>query len=261
MKTTIIAGYVIEPMKPAKDGKQPFKITTIDQSKDANMHYRTIASEFAKIAGFKVNETTLLASGFTFTCDIPETPSYQFDPDEKDADIAGLSKWFDQDSKFLQGLHDKLTNKDDMFLACQFFIDGILAYDVATGDEPIDIPTIRDNYIAGLEKERKSGEAIAEYYNGCKVVTIEHSGGKYREMAFIRDGRLVAFGQFTRDHRGGIYAANNDVQKIPNWNAHEHVAKFRKLNKVAYRNIKKLAYDEPAETFKFDQRTIINTKS
>lgn len=270
MKTTIINGFIVTPYASAKTGtespEQEFVIATVDRSSDANKHYRTIASEFAKKTGFKVNATSIAPDTngdvhFYFTCIIPESPDYQFNPDEKDADIAGLSKWFELDSKFVQGLHDKLTNKGDIFLACQFFKDGILAYDIATGDDPIDIPTIRANYIAGLEKQRKSGQEIADYYNGCKTVTIEHSQNQYREIAFIRDGRLVAFGQFTRDHRGGIYAANNDVQKIPNWNAHEHVAKFRKLNKSAYRQIKRLAYDEPAETFKFDQRTLINTKS
>ena len=38
MKTTIIAGYVIEPVTPAQDNNQSFKIMTIDRSKDANMH-------------------------------------------------------------------------------------------------------------------------------------------------------------------------------------------------------------------------------
>lgn len=265
MKTTIIAGFVIEPMTPAKDNIQSFKIMTIDRSKDANMHYRTIASEFAKKTGFSVTTTKVVPDAgeirFVFNCTIPDAPDYQFIPDETDADIAGLSKWFELDSKFLQGLHDKLTDKNDMFMACQFFADGILSYDIATGDQPIDIPTIRETYISGLEKQRADADKLSEYYNTCITVTCAHSGGKYREIAFIKGGRLVACGQFTRDHRGGIYAANNPVQKIPNWNPHEIAAKFRQLNKIAYKQIKRLCTDEPAETFKFDQRTVIKTKS
>lgn len=265
MKTTIIAGYVIEPVTPAQDNNQSFKIMTIDRSKDANMHYRTIASEFAKKTGFSVTATKVVPDAgeirFVFDCKIPDEPGFQFFPDEKDADIAGLSKWFEMDSKFLQGLHDKLTDKNDMFLACQFFADGILAYDIATGDQPIDIPTIRANYIAGIEKQRAAANKVAEYYNSCITIACEHSGGKYREIVFIKDGRIVACGQFTRDHLGGIYAANNPVQKIPNWNPHEIAAKFRQLNKRAYKDIKRLCTNEPAETFKFDQRTVIKHKS
>ena len=264
MNKVIIAGYVIAPLTPAPDG-QPFEILTIDNSKSAMRHYATIASEFAKKTGFKVESTHLHPGDggvprYSFTCSMPETPEFQFNPDEKDADFDGLAKWFSLDSKFLQDLHDKLTDKNDMFLACQFFNDGILAYDVATGDAPIDIPAIRDAYIAGIEKVRADKAKVAEYYNACTTVCLTHSGGKYKEIAFIKDGRLVAFGQFTSDHRGGIYAANNDVQKIPNWNPHDCVAMFRRTNKPLYRTIKKLAYNEPADTFRFDQRTIIKNK-
>lgn len=260
MKTTIIAGFVIEPITPVADGIQSFKIMTVDRSKDATKHYRTIASEFAKKTGFKVNDTHFRPDKddirFVFDCNIPNEPEFQFHPDESAPDFDGLSKWFKLESDFLHGLHDKLTNKDDMFMACQYFADGILAYDIATGDAPIDIPTIRDNYIAGLEKQRASAAKIAAYYNSCFTVVVTHDGGKFREIAFIKDGRLVAFGQFTRDHRGGIYAANNDVEKIPNWNPHECVGKFRSLNRQAYKQIKRLCTNEPPETFQFDQRTI-----
>ena len=90
MKTTIIAGFVIEPVTPAQDN-QSFKITTIDRSKDANMHYRTIASEFAKKTGFSVTATKVVPDAgeirFVFDCKIPDEPGFQFFPDEKDADI------------------------------------------------------------------------------------------------------------------------------------------------------------------------------
>jgi hypothetical protein len=256
MKTIIIAGYVIEPM-PAKGKEQFFKILTIDKTFDSFNRYNTIASEFARITGYQVIRVYPgLNNRFKFSCRIPDEPRFKFDPDDKDADIDGLSKWFDIDAEFLQSLHDKLTDPNDIFLACQFFKDGVLAYDIAIGDEPIDIPTIRANYIAAMEKKRASAKKLADFYNSCTTVTCMHPNGTHKEVAFIRDGRLVAFGQFTLNHCGGIYAAHNKVQKIPNWNPHECVAKFRRLNKAIYRQIKKLAYDEPAEIFQFDQRTI-----
>ena len=261
MKTIIIAGFVIEPMAAATDGIQPFKIKTVDRSKDAIMHYRTIASEFNKKTGYPVKTTGIIIDTdgekrFKFDCAVPETPDYSFNPDEQDADIAGLAKWFGVESAFLQGMHDRLTDKNDMFMACQLFDDGILAYDIATGDQPIDVNAIRESYIAGIRKQKATAKKMTDYYQSCITISITHSGGQYRETAFIKDGRLVAFAQFTRDHRGGIYAANNKVQKIPGWNAHECVAKFRTLNKQAYKAIKRQAYAEPAETFKFDQRTV-----
>ena len=137
---------------------------------------------------------------------------------------------------------------------------GDIVYNVAT-DTPFRVTGIRDAYyVAGIEKQRAAAEKVAAYYNDCITIACEHSGGN-REIVFIKDGRIVACGQFTRDHRGGIYAANNPVQKIPNWNPHEIAAKFRQLNKRAYKDIKRLCTNEPAETFKFDQRTVIKHKS
>lgn len=105
-----------------------------------------------------------------------------------------------------------------------------------------------------METQRR----IVEYYNGCRRVTMTHKGNKsIREMVFIKDGLIVAFGHF-EPKQGGIYSANNPVMPDFRWQPHDVLGRLRKLDKGFYRKVKKAATASPSEWFDFTGSTIRN---
>lgn len=164
---------------------------------------------------------------------------------------------------FVKELHDKIVDKENFTRAVKMFNDGLLPYDMATGKEPINVAELRHQVAKNLwdfrkNKERKMQEAmeqqrkIVEYYNTCTSLTYRHKLNKaIRDVVFIKDGHLVAFGHF-EPKQGGIYAANNEVMPDFHWQPHEHLARLRKLNKAFYRQVKKAAVNSPREWFDFN---------
>ena len=165
--------------------------------------------------------------------------------------------------EFLTELETKVMDKENFIRAVKMFADGLLPYDMATGKDPINVAEYRktiarnlwnlrhnqqEKVKAAMEQQRK----IVEYYNACTSLTHYHKPNKaIRDVVFIKDGRLVAFGHF-EPKQGGIYAANNEVMPNFHWQPHEHLARLRKLNKAFYRQVKKAAINSPREWFDFN---------
>lgn len=178
--------------------------------------------------------------------------------------IKSLSERFDLSVEFLTELHDKIVDKENFTRAVRMFVDGLMPYDMATGQEPINVAELRHKVAADIVAFRKDKTAkiraaleqqkrICAYYSGCKVLRFPRKGNCYDEV-FIKDGRIVAFGH-EEPRIGGIYAADNEVMPNFRWHPHDELARLRKLNKAFYREIKKAAVNSPREWFNFNDTT------
>ena len=186
---------------------------------------------------------------------------------DKRQEIESIASRYDLDVDFVQQLHDKVTDKENFARAVKMFVDGTLPFDVATGDAPINVASIRHDVAVNMwnarnirakrtKEQMEMQRRIVEYYNGCRHVTMTHKGNKStRETVFIKDGIIVAFGHF-EPKQGGIYAANNPVMPDFRWQPHEALARLRKMNRAFYRKVKKAATKSPREWFDFSQSTI-----
>ena len=186
---------------------------------------------------------------------------------DKSQEIESIASRYDLDVDFVLQLHDKVTDKENFARAVKMFADGTLPFDVATGDAPINVASIRHDVAVNMWNTRKiraervkelmeMQRRIVEYYNGCKRMTMAHAKDKrIQETVFIKDGIIVAFGH-CEPKQGGIYAANNPVMPDFRWQPHDALARLRKLNKAFYRQVKKAATASPREWFDFSQSTI-----
>lgn len=180
--------------------------------------------------------------------------------------IKSLSERHNLSVEFLTELHDKIVDKENFARAVRMFVDGLLPYDIATGQEPINVAELRHKVAESLWAFRKDKTAkiraaleqqkrIQEYYSGCKSIRYpKKPKGGVSDVAFIKDGHLVALAHF-EPSAGGIYAADNEVMLGWNWRPHEYLARLRKLNKAFYREIKKAAVNSPREWFDFNDMT------
>lgn len=178
---------------------------------------------------------------------------------KEEKNIESLATKYGLPIEFVQGLFDKIVDKENFERALRMFKDGTLKYEVATGEAPINVAEIRKEVAsnfrgmrakiqAQIEQERK----IVEYYNGCTMLKHHHKANKaVQEVVFIKDGHLVAFAHF-EPKNGGIYAANNEVMPNFRWNPHQQLARLRNLNKAFYRQVKKSAFADPKEYFDFN---------
>lgn len=167
---------------------------------------------------------------------------------------------------FVQELHEKVVDKENFVRAIKMFANGLLPYDIATGNEPINVAELRNKVArnmldfrrnqsemikAAMEQQRK----IVEYYNGCTAITHYYKVNTIvKDVVFIKDGHLVAFAHFDRKSGGGIYAANNEVMPNFRWQPHEYLARLRKLDKAFYKRVKKAAFNSPREWFNFEMK-------
>lgn len=158
---------------------------------------------------------------------------------------------------FLFHLHGIIVDKDNFNRAVKMFVDGSLPYDLAMGDNPINIAELRHgiavrawdfhrNKRAKLQEAMEKHKRIVDYYAGCQRIRYPKTGDCYDE-AFIKDGCLVAFGH-RENTQGGIFSANNEVMPDWRWNPHETLGRFKK---VFVREIRKAAPKSPREWFKF----------
>lgn len=180
--------------------------------------------------------------------------------------IKSLSERFNLSLEFLTELHDKIVDKENFTRAVRMFMDGLMPYDIATGKDPINVAELRHKVAADIVAFRKDKTAkiraaleqqkrIQEYYSGCKSIRYpKKPKGGVSDIAFIKDGHLVAFAHF-EPSVGGIYAADNEVMSNWHWQPHEHLARLRKLNKAFYREIKKAAVNSPRGWFDFNGTT------
>lgn len=164
---------------------------------------------------------------------------------------------------FVNQLHEKVMDKANFARAVKMFADGTLPYDMATGNEPINVAEYRSKVAHNMWNRRKlqaeqfkatmeHQKRIFEYYSECRHLTFRHKQNKaVLDVVFIKDGQLVAFAHY-EPKQGGIYAANNEVMPDFHWQPHEHLARLRKLNKAFYRQVKKAAVNSPREWFDFN---------
>lgn len=181
--------------------------------------------------------------------------------------IKRLSEQFNLSVEFLTEFHDKIVDKENFNRAVRMFIDGLMPYDIATGDKPINVAELRHKVAKDLWAFRNDKHAkiraameqhkrIQEYYSGCKSIRYpKKPKGGVSDVVFIKDGHLVAFAHF-EPSAGGIYAADNEVMPGWNWRPHEYLARLRKMNKAFYREIKKAAFKSPLEWFDFNNKTL-----
>lgn len=178
--------------------------------------------------------------------------------------INPLSAKYNLSVEFLTEFHNKIVDKENFDRAVRMFVDGLMPYDIATGNAPINVAELRHQVAANLWDFRKNKEAkmraamehykrCQDYYSRCKQIRFPRKGDSY-DFVFIHDGHLVAFGRH-EPKQGGIYAADNEVMGNWHWQPHEILARFRKLNKAFYREIKKAACNSPREWFDFSATT------
>jgi len=180
--------------------------------------------------------------------------------------IEALATQYGLSVEFLTELETKIVDKENFTRAVRMFMDGLMPYDIATGKDPINVAELRHKVAADIVAFRKDKTAkiraaleqqrrIQEYYSGCKPIRYpKKSKGGVSDVAFIKDGHLVALAHF-EPSAGGIYAADNEVMPGWNWRPHEYLARLRKLNKAFYREIKKAAVNSPREWFDFNATT------
>lgn len=190
---------------------------------------------------------------------------------DKSQEIESIASRYDLDVDFVLQLHDKVTDKENFARAVKMFADGTLPFDVATGDAPINVASIRHDVAVNMwntrniraervKEQMEMQRRIVEYYNGCKRMTMAHAkDNRIRETVFIKDGIIVAFGHF-EPNQGGIYAANNPVMPDFRWQPHEALSRLRKMNRAFYRKVKKAATKSPREWFIFDEYIIRKDK-
>ena len=174
---------------------------------------------------------------------------------------------YELDAAFVSQLYDNLTDKATIEKALHMFVAGTLKFDIATGDAPINVASVRHDVAVNMWNTRKiraervkeqmeMQRRIVEYYNGCKRMTMAHAKDKrIQETVFIKDGIIVAFGH-CEPNQGGIYAANNRVMPDFRWQPHKALSRLRKMNRAFYRKVKKAATKSPREWFDFSQSTI-----
>lgn len=184
----------------------------------------------------------------------------------KKTSIEAIAKKYDLAVDFVKSLHDKIIDKENFARAVKMFNDGLLPYDMATGNEPINVAEYRSKVARNMWNRRKlqaeqfkatmeHQKRIFEYYSECRRLTFRHKQNKaVLDVVFIKDGQLVAFGHY-EPTQGGIYAANNEVMPDFHWQPHEALARLRKLNKAFYRQVKKAAFNSPREWFDFNYKT------
>ena len=101
-------------------------------------------------------------------------------------DFNGMASKYGLDAAFVQSLHEKIVDKENFARAVKMFADGTLPFDVATGDAPINVASIRHDVAVNMWNARKiraervkeqmeMQRRIVEYYNGCKRMTMAHA--------------------------------------------------------------------------------------
>lgn len=179
--------------------------------------------------------------------------------------LAQLAAKYGVEEDFARQLYENITDKENFARALRMFRDGTLKYETATSGKPICIADIRkevaENYRklrATIRQRMEEYRKIKEYYDGCAKITTRRKGGII-DAAFIRDGRLVAFGHWTPKD-GGIYAADNEVMPNHNWKPKDILRGIRKADRQFYKAIKRTAHAEDPELFRFDERTVRKTE-
>ena len=98
-------------------------------------------------------------------------------------DFEALASQYGLDVDFVHQLHEKVVDKENFARAVKMFADGTLPFDVATGDAPINVASIRHDVAVNMWNARKiraervkeqmeMQRRIVEYYNGCKRMTM-----------------------------------------------------------------------------------------
>lgn len=173
--------------------------------------------------------------------------------------IEALAVKYDLPIEFVNELWEKVVDKDNFERALKMFVYGSLPYDVATGQDPINVAELRSRiaselleYRKKMQEELERNRQIAEYYNGCNALRYPRKPKDgTQDIVFVKDGHLVAFARF-EPKQGGFYAANNEFMPEYNWNPHKWLKRLRQINKAFYREVKKAAFADPKEWFNFN---------
>jgi len=182
---------------------------------------------------------------------------------EKGIDFESLATRYGLPIELVQGLYEKVVDKDNFGRAVRMFANGTMTYDVAASKDPINVAELRHKVATNLWTQRGDQMAkvkaaleeqhkIVDFYNTCKVLKYPWKPKNgIQEVVFIKDGHLVAFARFELK-QGGIYAANNEVMPNFKWTPHHWLGRLRKLNKAFYREVKKAAFADNRELFDFN---------
>ena len=111
-------------------------------------------------------------------------------------DFNGMASKYGLDAAFVQSLHEKIVDKENFARAVKMFAEGTLPFDVATGNAPINVASIRHDVAVNMwnaskiraervKEQMEMQRRIVEYYNGCKRMTMAHANDKrIRETVF-----------------------------------------------------------------------------
>jgi hypothetical protein len=174
---------------------------------------------------------------------------------------------YDLPLEFCQKLYDKLTDKGYFERAVRMFVDGRLKYSDAINDNSLDCEAVRHEVAQNLVKLRETRREalelrmrVTEYYaKECFQFALDYR--TERRLVFVdKETRtLSAIARVDmRSKEISFYYANNSFEKYGEEHLHDYMIQLRLSNKAFVRHIKKACVNEPATTFKFDDRTIRN---
>lgn len=174
---------------------------------------------------------------------------------------------YDLPLEFCQKLYNKLTDKSYFERAVRMFVDGRLKYSDAIDDESLDCEALRHEIAQNLVHLRETRQAALElrmrvtkyYAKECFQYALDYL--TERRLVFVdKETRtLSAIARVNmRSKEISFYYANNSFEKFGEEHLHDYMLQLRHSNKNFVRQIKKACWNEPATTFKFDDRTIRN---
>lgn len=184
---------------------------------------------------------------------------------EQKMDLEAIAIQYELQIEFVEKLYSNVVDKENFIKAVKMFVNGTLPYEMAVGDNPINVAELRKQVAKNLvnsrsilrERAMEKQREIVEYYSSCTCLKFKYqrfgkttSSKTIVEIVYIKNSEIVAFAHF-ENKKGGIYAANNQVMPNFRWNPHDCLARLRKLNKAFYRKVKKAAFNSPNEWFKF----------
>lgn len=114
--------------------------------------------------------------------------------------IEAIAKKYDLAVDFVKSLHDKIIDKENFARAVKMFNDGLLPYDMATGNEPINVAEYRSKVARNMWNRRKlqaeqfkaTMEHQKESLNIIQNVAVSHSGtSKIKPFWMLFSSRMV----------------------------------------------------------------------
>lgn len=200
---------------------------------------------------------------FFFTIFAPENKL--FFVMETEERLMKMAVRYDLPLEFCQKLYNKLTDKIYYERAVRMFVDGSLKYSDAISDDSLDCKALRHEVAHNLVELRKKRDAALEhqkrvseyYFKDCAKFALDYKSKRFFVFADKDTRTLSAIALVNLNSKEVKFVyANNAFEKFGEESLHGCLLEMRRLNKSFVRRLKKTCLNEPATTFKFDERTI-----